>query len=138
MPQPLPQVYFAQQILHLFIDIFFMATQVCALVPVWLSDTPFVVLPQRIRVITSGHHPVSPSPQAKTEPAANWEQKDQLRQQQVDAADDTPLAKAVRSTQACILTPLCFFVSWQGVLTVAYGCVALAPFLQWLTPSTSW
>lgn len=34
---------------------------------------------------------------------------------------DTPLAKAVRNTPPCYLQPYHFFVSWQGVLTLAYG-----------------
>jgi len=33
---------------------------------------------------------------------------------------ETQLEYLVRNTQACVLRPFCFFVSWQGVITLAY------------------
>lgn len=35
-------------------------------------------------------------------------------------AKETQLDYLCRNTQACVLRPYCFFVSWQGVLTLAY------------------
>jgi hypothetical protein len=34
--------------------------------------------------------------------------------------EETQLEYLCRHTQACVLRPYCFFVSWQGVLTLAY------------------
>jgi hypothetical protein len=40
------------------------------------------------------------------------------------AAGDAPtLESLIRATPRCHLTPFSFFVSWQGVLTLAYRCV---------------
>jgi hypothetical protein len=33
---------------------------------------------------------------------------------------ETQLDYLCSNTQACVLRPYCFFVSWQGVLTLAY------------------
>jgi hypothetical protein len=33
---------------------------------------------------------------------------------------ETQLEYLCKNTQACVLRPYCFFVSWQGVLTLAY------------------
>jgi hypothetical protein len=44
----------------------------------------------------------------------------QQQQQQQQLAGETQLAYLCRNTQACVLRPYCFFVSWQGVLTLAY------------------
>jgi hypothetical protein len=40
-------------------------------------------------------------------------------------SQETQLEYLCRNTQACVLRPYCFFVSWQGVLTLAYrlGCI---------------
>lgn len=35
-------------------------------------------------------------------------------------SQETHLEYLARNTQACVLRPFCFFVSWQGVLTLAY------------------
>lgn len=35
-------------------------------------------------------------------------------------SQETQLEYLCRNTQACVLRPYCFFVSWQGVLTLAY------------------
>lgn len=35
-------------------------------------------------------------------------------------AGETQLEYLCRNTKACVLRPYCFFVSWQGVLTLAY------------------
>lgn len=35
-------------------------------------------------------------------------------------ANETHLEYLTANTQACVLRPFCFFVSWQGVLTLAY------------------
>lgn len=34
--------------------------------------------------------------------------------------NETHVVYLTRNTQACVLRPFCFFVSWQGVLTLAY------------------
>eukprot|EP00879_Flechtneria_rotunda_P011304 GHRR01011809.1.p1 GENE.GHRR01011809.1~~GHRR01011809.1.p1 ORF type:complete len:303 (+),score=102.57 GHRR01011809.1:136-1044(+) len=38
----------------------------------------------------------------------------------VTICQDTQLEYLIKNTQACVLRPYCFFVSWQGVLTLAY------------------
>ncbi|KAF6251300.1 hypothetical protein COO60DRAFT_1561459 [Scenedesmus sp. NREL 46B-D3] len=38
----------------------------------------------------------------------------------LSSTSETHLEYLVRNTQSCVLRPYCFFVSWQGVLTLAY------------------
>ena len=40
------------------------------------------------------------------------------------AAGLTPLEALIAQTRQCCLRPFRFFVSWQGVLTLAYTCVS--------------
>ena len=40
------------------------------------------------------------------------------------AASFTPLEALIAQTHGCCLRPFRFFVSWQGVLTLAYTCVS--------------
>ena len=43
----------------------------------------------------------------------------EVKSPQLEAAT-TSLAKLIQEAHPCDLEPLCFFVSWQGVLTLAY------------------